>query len=504
VLGLSAGVGSVPTPALAGGKNWAEFDRLVRAEFRREQLVGAAVAVVRGDRVLHRLALGERELQAGRPVSPRTHFLVASTTKSMSSLLAATYVDQGVIGWDQPAVDAWPGFRAPTPELTRTLRVRDLLGMGTGLDEPPALSALHEGYPTAEQLLQSVVNLPVVAPPGTRWIYNNTVYAAGGYLPLLAAGVRPADVAAAYVDAMRTRVFGPAGIAETRIADDPRGLVADYTRGNGVDIFGATAALSYGPVGSYAPAGGALSTLDDMASYVRLQLRGGRSISGRRVVSAANLAECWRPHIAVPTDPVLDPDAASAGYAMGWISERFRDGTRLVWHNGAIDGFTAYVGFLPERDLGIVVLNSMNPEPTGLFLYLYVLNLILGTEFGINKGVPPKVSAAAAGARRALVDKGRTVRPVDPRRVQPWLGYYEGGYLLALEKSRLVLHLQSRRFDLRWVKGDSYLMADGLMPGATVLLRRDPDGTPALVVAGIDTVRREVGPDRGTAARGTA
>ncbi|SNT64096.1 CubicO group peptidase, beta-lactamase class C family [Asanoa hainanensis] len=494
-LGLAAGAGTLGTPASAAPLPWADFDRQVRAEFARERLVGAAVAIVSADRVLHRLTLGHTDPGRRTPISPRTHFLVASTTKSMSSLLAATYVDEGVIGWDQRAVDAWSGFRAPTPELTRTLRVRDLLGMGTGIGEPAALSTLHEGFPTAEQLLQQVVNLPVEAPPETRWIYNNTVYATGGYLPLLASGVRPADVAAAWVNAIRTRVFAPAGMTTSTIADDPRGVVADYSRGNGVDIFGGTNVLPYGPVGSYAPAGGTLSTLDDMASYVRLQLRRGRSVTGRRVVSAANLAECWRPHVDVPIDPVLDPDGVAQGYGMGWIRERFTDGTSLVWHNGAIDGFTAYVGFLPERDLGLVVLNNLNPEPTGLFLYLYVLNLILSSRFGLNEGVPPKVSAAAARARETLTAKGPTTRPVDPRRVGPWLGYYEGGYLLALDRSRLVLALQSRRFDLRWVRGETYLMADGLVPGATVLLRRDPDGTPTLAVAGVETVRREVGPN---------
>lgn len=493
VLGVAAGAGTLGAPAGAAPAPWTDFDRLVRAEFRRERLVGAAVAVVTADGVPHRLTLGHTDPRRQAAVSPRTHFLVASTTKSMSSLLAATYVDDGVIGWDQLAVDAWSGFRAPTPELTRTLRVRDLLGMGTGIGEPPALSALHEGYPTAEQLLRQVVNLPVEAPPETRWIYNNTVYATGGYLPLLASGVKPADVAAAWVDAIRTRLFAPAGMTGTTIADDPRGVVADYSRGNGVDIFGGTNVLPYGPVGSYAPAGGTLSTLDDMASYVRLQLRRGRSVTGRRVVSAANLAECWKPHVDVPIDPVLDPDGVAQGYAMGWIRERFTDGTTLVWHNGAIDGFTAYIGFLPERDLGLVVLNNMNPEPTGVFLYLYVLNLILSGRFGLNDGVPPKVSAAAERARLALTVKGRTTHPVDPRRVEPWLGYYEGGYLLALEGSRLVLRLQSRRFDLRWVRGETYLMADGLLPGATVLLRRDPDRTPTLVVADVETVRREVG-----------
>jgi CubicO group peptidase (beta-lactamase class C family) len=57
----------------------------------------------------------------------------------MSSALVATYVDAGVVGWDQKAIDAWSGFRAPTDELTRSLTIRQLLGMATGLhDAPPS------------------------------------------------------------------------------------------------------------------------------------------------------------------------------------------------------------------------------------------------------------------------------------------------------------------------------------------------------------------------------
>ena len=77
--------------------------------------------------------------------------------------------------------------------------------------------------------------------------------------------------------------------------------------------------------------------------------------------------------------------------------------------------------------------------------------------------------------------------------VRPWLGHYEGGYLLALEGAALVLHLQSRRIELRWLRGDSYIMADGLLPGSPPTLRRAPDGTPVIDVAGIDRVRRTVG-----------
>jgi beta-lactamase class C len=500
-LGLTAGLSGLGsaaasakgTQAEASTPNWSEFDKAVRAEFARQKLVGAAVAIVNGDGVLHQLTMGARDGGRAARISADTHFLVASTTKSMSSLLVSTYVDDGTLEWDQPAIDAWSGFRAPTPELTRTLRVRDLMGMGTGLAEAPALSTFHQGDATADELLASLVNMQVVDAPGKVWIYNNTVYSVGAYLPLLAKGVKPADLAAAYTIAMHERVFVPAGMASTVIADDPRGRVTNFSRGHGLDAFGRTDTLPYGAVGSYAPVGGGLSTLNDLASYVRLELRGGKSVTGKRVVSAANLAQCWVPGVPVPLDHNIEPDAVSSGYAMGWIREKYQDGTSLVWHNGAIDGFTAFIGFLPERDIGFVVLNNMNPFPNGLYLYLYVQMYVLSHQFGINDGSPAKIVAAADTAREGLLAIGPTLHPVNRTHVAPFLGYYEGGYQIYLDGGRLLLQVQSRIMELRLQKGETYVMADGLLPGTPVLLTRDPDGVPAMDITGVERVRRTVG-----------
>ena len=106
-----------------------------------------------------------------------------------------------------------------------------------------------------------------------------------------------------------------------------------------------------------------------MAAWVRLQLRQGSSVGGGGVVSAANLAECWKPHVTLPLAPDLDPDAVKAGYGMGWLREEYKDGTSVVWHNGSIDGFTTYMAFLPQHDLGLVVLNNMTAAPTGTLWY---------------------------------------------------------------------------------------------------------------------------------------
>jgi CubicO group peptidase (beta-lactamase class C family) len=228
----------------AAHDGWASFAEQVQTEFSRMGLVGAAVAVVSRDRVLQSQPLGVRDLRTRTPVTATTRFLVASTTKSMTSLLVATYVDQGRLGWDQRVVDAWPGFRAPTDELTHTLKVRDLLGMASGIGEPPALSGLHEGDPTAPQLLQSLVNLPVAGRPNTRYLYNNTVYSAGGYLPLLHSGLAAPRLTGAFANDMRQRVYQPVGMPSGRITDDPRGLVTNFARGHGLDLTGARRVVS--------------------------------------------------------------------------------------------------------------------------------------------------------------------------------------------------------------------------------------------------------------------
>jgi CubicO group peptidase (beta-lactamase class C family) len=474
---------------------WEQFDSAVRAAFRRLGMVGASVAVVSAEDVLYTSTHGVRDRTTWKPVTNDTHFLVASTTKSMSSLLVATYVDEGLFGWDQLVIDAWSGFRAPTDELTKTLKIRDLLGMASGIDEPPALSGMHEGVPTAAQLLQSVVNLPVSYPPNQNFYYNNTVYAVGGYLPALAQGVALEDLEATYIQQMGDRVFGPAGMATATIADDPRGVVPQYAVGYGPDLRGRSRVLPYGPVGSYAPVGGTLASLVDMAAYVRLQLRQGTSITGATVVSAANLAECHKRHIDTQWSPNLDPDVTASGYAMGWINQTYKDGTSLVWHNGGIDGFTTFIGFLPERDLGLVVLNSMNPSNVGTLFYTAVLDALISERFGLNVGVGEKVDSLYDQTMSALRDSWDQSRPGDRATVAPFLGQYQNGYRLAFAGNELQVTNGARVMPVRAMPDGSYVMSGGLLLGAQVQLTRGPDGSARMDLVGIERVQRTVGLD---------
>lgn len=473
---------------------WETFSEGVREAMKTFDMVGAAVALVTADGIAHSATFGVKDQASGAPITPDTHFQVASTTKSMSSLLIATLVDDGALSWNQPVREVWTDFRAPTDELTKTMRVRDLLAMDSGIGEPESTSSFHQGDLTAADVMQSLAIMPVIAPPHTRFFYNNTVYAVGGYLPALLKGASLDTLGAVNAQLMNERVYGPVGMRTARLTDDPRPFVDDYATGYGTDFIAGTAVLPYAPVGGFVPVGGTLASLNDMASYIIMQLRGGMAIDGTPVVSAENLAECWKPHIAMPVLAAIDPDLRSAGYCMGWIRHTYKDGRSFVWHNGGIDGFTTYIGFFPADNLGLVILTNINPIWPGTFFTTYVLDLLLNVRFGLDRGSTDAIAAQYQKVKDQLNKQAAQARPVDPKAIAPYLGYYEKGWLLAFDdEGTLRLHQNSRALPLLVMPDGSYVMAGGTIPGNAVTFTRDNTGMRWMTIKDIETVRRTTG-----------
>ena len=297
------------------------------------------------------------------------------------------------------------------------------------------------------------------------------------------------DLGDAYAHTMRDRLFGPAGMTGAVVASDPRGVVDEYATGFGFDLKPTATRMPFASNGGAAPAGATLASLQDMAAFAQLQLRQGVSVTGARVASAARLAECWTAESNQTLPPGNGTDLVTSGYGLGFSVDAFRDGTRVIWHNGALDGFTSYVGFLPEHDLGLVVLTNMNVYPTGSALYSYILNLLLDQRFGINPGVADKALASSDTGLANLAQLGRQTRPVDPRVVEPFLGYYEHDYSLVRDGGQLQLLVGPRRLTLAAMPDGSYVVSDGLLPGNRVNLTLDKDGHRRLEFVDFETVR---------------
>jgi hypothetical protein len=80
----------------------------------------------------------------------------------------------------------------------------------------------------------------------------------------------------------------------------------------------------------------------------------------------------------MPVSP--EPEVQDRYYALGWIHESYR-GHPLVVHNGAIDGFTVHLGFLPETGQGFILLMNRDLATAALMALAYsAYDRLLGLE----------------------------------------------------------------------------------------------------------------------------
>ena len=119
---------------------------------------------------------------------------------------------------------------------------------------------------------------------------------------------------------------------------------------------------------SLGTAGGLFSTLEDMLTWLKLQVNDGEA-NGSKLVSAENLREMHSPQIVIPVDVESEKAFGSrmAAYGMGWFIEPHK-GYTLISHGGEVDGHTVWVGFIPEEKVSAVALTNVTQNPAAFVL----------------------------------------------------------------------------------------------------------------------------------------
>ena len=401
------------TPLPLTGERLATFEAYVAAKLAEAGVPGAAVAVVQNGEVVFQQGFGVREIGLPAPVTPDTLLRIGSVTKSFSSLLTATLVDAGRLSWDTPLVDLLPAFAVSDPALTPRLTARDAFCACTGLPRRDFEFIINAHELTPELLIEGMAELPLTAPYGEKYQYSNQMVAAGGFAAAVAAGGSPHDLGHAYAVTLRERVLNPIGMPQTTLALTDVLADDDYATPHAADVTGVLQPLSLLDDDAWlvpvAPSGALWSSASEMARYIQTELQKGVNPDGQRVVSTANLERTWQPSVALQAGPGTPPDmAAFAGhYALGWVLGAY-GGQRLVWHSGGTLGFTALVGFMPDADLGVVILTngSGTASPFTYAVQFRLLELLFDQPATFDASLAASLAGAAAGRGRSAGPSG--------------------------------------------------------------------------------------------------
>ena len=329
------------------------LEEYVSANMKSFDAPGLAIGIVAGNKLIYAKGFGVRS-KRGAPIDTQTLFQIGSVTKAFLSTTMAIAVDQGKLHWEDRIVDLDPEFQLRDPWVTREFRVFDLTAQRSGLPPYANDALIPLGFDRSAKI-RSLRYVDPVSSFRTTFAYTNITHILAGRI------VARAEGAADWNAVLQNEILDPLGMKNTTYSAAAMTASANHAVGQRYTVDGSVEV----PFEQLSPydhdgAGDINSNIEDMAKWISLQLANG-ALDGKRIVSPENLAYTRTPKVAI-SDKLF--------YALGWLIQQTPNGN-IVWHNGGTRGFGAYVGMLPDKNVGVIVLTNQEnvgfPDALGLW-----------------------------------------------------------------------------------------------------------------------------------------
>lgn len=346
-------------PSTTGTVDVAKLETAIEQMREQWQVPGLAVAIVKDDAVVMSRGFGIRELGDSEPVDGDTLFAIASNSKAFTAAALAILVDEGKLKWDDHVHRYLPWLRLKDPYATADLRVRDLLCHRSGLGTFSGDLLWWGTAYSPREVLERAVHLEPAASFRAEYGYSNLMFLAAGEVISAVSGQ-------SWGEFVTHRILQP--LEMQRTITSTRDLLS---KGNFATphktLLDGSKPIEWMNWDTMAAAGGLISSSNDMAKWLRLQLRQGKLISDEgaeatQLFSTAQSHEMWQAQIALSVSAGYSaryPSTHFRAYGLGWTLSDYL-GRKLVGHGGGYDGMYSQVVMVPEENLGVVVLtNSM-------------------------------------------------------------------------------------------------------------------------------------------------
>lgn len=430
--------------AAAAAAEWLAFETFAKKTLHDWEAPGAAVAVVKDDKIVYAGGFGVKEIGHTNPVGARTIFGVASNTKSFTATAVAILVDEGKLNWDDKVIKHLPDFKLADEYATREITIRDLLAHRSGLPAYGGDILWWGGDYTRREIVERVRFVKPKTSFRAAYTYQN--------IPFIAAGQIIEKVSGrSWDEFVRERILKPLRMNETTTSIREIGARADKATPHFRELeTGKTFPIAWRNLDNGAAAAGINSNVLDMANWLRLQINEGE-FEGKRIVSTKNVREIQSPQTIIPFTNAADQPANLKtnfrAYALGWSLREYA-GFKMVWHNGWTDGQLSMTALIPEKKIGVVVLTNVHQQNVYAPLAYRALDTALGSSatdwnsyfYQLIKAAEKQILEAE---KKLEAERAKNTSP--SLALKNYVGVYEnelyGKISLAEENGKLVVRL---------------------------------------------------------------
>lgn len=332
----AGGTGQNPPPE----ETQAALQQIIDNGIHAGGIPGAVVEIVT-PKWTWKSAAGNASPISGEPAQPGMRFLIASVTKTFTSVAVQKLAEEKKLSLDDP-IERWlPADLVQKIPNGREITVRQLLDHTSGIADYEEISIILREYKdpeipvTYQAAMDQGIEASPLYPPGTNYTYSNVNYILLTLIIDNAAGVP-------YEDYVTRNIFVPVGMNDTFIQEinhipGPH-MTATRRGANGtyVDLSNLYLQFDRG-------AGDIVSTTADLNRFHRA-LREGK------LISTSSLAAMEKP----------SPQSREEGYGLGYTTAiSTPSNVTYQGHGGGYPGSFTFWYYLPEKDTYVTVnLNS--------------------------------------------------------------------------------------------------------------------------------------------------
>ncbi|HEY2975796.1 MAG TPA: serine hydrolase [Pyrinomonadaceae bacterium] len=321
-------------PGKRGVGTQIEQGRKLAAELiKRESLPGLSIAVAVDGKTVWSEGFGFADLDKKVLASPKTRFRIGSLSKLLTAAALARAYEKGLIDLDAPVQRYVPTFPKKEQEIT----IRQLAGHLSGIRQYSRDEYINRrSYSTVLKSLNVFQDSPLLFPPGTKYGYSSYGY------DLLGAAIEGATKQN-FLSYVQQQVFRPLKMKST-IADSAQKEVPNRTRFYSRDSTGQIVAAPETDLSDRLPAGGFLSTVEDLARFGSALLKDGFLKSETRNLMFTSQRTA---------------DGKETGVGLAWRISKDEKGRRILHHGGDSVGARAFMLIYPEQKIVVVMLSNL-------------------------------------------------------------------------------------------------------------------------------------------------
>ncbi|MCG8322295.1 MAG: beta-lactamase family protein [Cytophagales bacterium] len=322
------------------------YDSWVKEHIKSNQSPGAAVAIVKGGKVIHLQGYGLKSTTASDSIDEHTVFRIASVSKGFASVLAGVLAEDSVMHWNDPVSTYLPDFALKDTLNSKELTIRHILSHTTGLPRH-AYTDLIESGSSYQNMLNSIQQLPLIGPVGKYYSYQNVIYSLFSDIAVAATNIP-------YDHLMYQQLFNPIGMKDASVSYESmiksRNFALPHIRTYEGWLPTDLSKSYYNVI----PAAGVNASISDMAKWL-ITLMGNTP----EVISSNTLEKLFTPVIETPRRRYLHhwPALKRAYYGLGWRIFKYGD-HEIIYHGGYVNDYRAEIGFDNDEQVGIVLLTN--------------------------------------------------------------------------------------------------------------------------------------------------